>query len=263
LLSLILWINNRIHKNFYFEKLLVILTDELLVNLLSCETEEKWCNTLFSIAQGYGFEQTLYAVIPNKRAPLENAFLRSNYSPGWRTTYDQEKLAYVDPTVGHCLNSTVPLVWASETFQDPNQKDLYEEACGYGIRSGIIYPIHGANGEFGVFSFVSDVLSDQKFRQELIHAMPALALLRDYAFESSRRFLTTDTAEEKVRLTERELEVLKWTMAGKSSWEISKILYCAEATINFHLSNIRRKFEVTTRQQAVIKAIRIGLINPD
>ncbi len=236
---------------------------EQLLSLLNCETEEKWCDTLFSLAQSCGFEQTLYAVVPNKRAPLENAFLRSNYSQSWRSTYDGQKLAYIDPTVGHCLSSTVPLVWSSEAFTAPEQKDLYEEACGYGIRSGIIYPIHGANGEFGVFSFVSDVLTNKKFQEELCHAMPTLALLRDYAFQSSLSFIAASKPQEEVHLTRRELEILKWTMAGKSSWEISKILICAEATVNFHLGNIRRKFEVTTRQQAVIKAIRIGLINPD
>ena len=217
----------------------------------------------FSLAQNCGFEQTLYAVVPNSRAPLETAFLRSNYSPNWRNTYDGQKLAYVDPTVGHCLSNAIPLIWAPKTFTAPEQKHLYEEACGYGIRSGITYPIHGANGEVGILSFVSDVQTDKKFQKELIHAMPALALLRDYAFQSSLDFMAASKPQGEIHLTRRELEVLKWTMAGKSSWEISKILICAEATVNFHLGNVRRKFEVNSRQQAVIKAIRIGLINPD
>jgi LuxR family quorum-sensing transcriptional regulator LasR len=38
---------------------------------------------------------------------------------------------------------------------------------------------------------------------------------------------------------------------------------CAEATVNFHFANARRKFKVSTRQQAIVKAIRLGLIHPD
>ena len=64
-------------------------------------------------------------------------------------------------------------------------------------------------------------------------------------------------------LTRRELEVLKWVMAGKSSWEISRITDCAEATVNFHISNIRQKFNVSTRQQALVKAIALGILNPE
>ncbi|MGX4641270.1 LuxR family transcriptional regulator [Massilia sp. SYSU DXS3249] len=64
-------------------------------------------------------------------------------------------------------------------------------------------------------------------------------------------------------MTKRELEVLQWVMAGKSSWEISMITRCSEATVNFHLANVRQKFNVNTRQQAVVKAISLGLLNPE
>ncbi len=236
---------------------------EALYGLLNCETSDEWSEALFALANQHGFEQTVYGVVPNKQTPLENAFLRSNYSPRWRNKYDAEKLHYVDPTVGHCLGSTLPLIWQPQTFESPRQQELYEEASGYGIRSGITYPVHGANGEFGVISFVSGTLADKKFQQELGHFMPALALLRDYVFESSLRFLKPEPAgESEIHLTHRELESLKWAMVGKSSWEISQIMHCSEATVNFHVANVRRKFKVATRQQAVVKAIRLGLINP-
>lgn len=236
---------------------------DLLLELLNSRVEKDWCDTIFALSRSHGFDQTLIAVVPNKNTPMENAFLRSNYSSRWRNTYDSEKLHYVDPTVGHCLGSTIPLIWSPEIFETTKQKQLYEEACGYGIRSGVTFPIHGANGEFGVISFVSDVLSNTKFQRLLYHLMPELALIRDYAFESSLRFACSSNDREKgLYLTNREQECLKWSIVGKSSWEISKILNCSEAVVNFHMNNIRRKFSVTTRQQAVIKAIRLGLITP-
>lgn len=236
---------------------------EKLLELLNLTTENAWCDALFKIAHEHGFEQTLYGVVPNKNMPLENAFLRSNYSSSWRQTYDNEKLHYVDPTVGHCLQSAVPLIWQPQTFQLPNQQQLYEEACSYGIRSGITFPIHGPRNEFGVISFVSDALSDRRFIRQLDHSMAELSLIRDYLFESSLKFLKApDPIKEEAHLTKRELECLKWATAGKSSWEISMILGCSEATVNFHISNIRFKFNVNTRQQAIVKAISLGLIIP-
>ncbi|WP_256217490.1 helix-turn-helix domain-containing protein [Pseudomonas sp. NBRC 111119] len=62
------------------------------------------------------------------------------------------------------------------------------------------------------------------------------------------------------RLTPREQQVLLWCAYGKSSWEIGQILGCKESTVNFHVSNILRKFDVPTRVGAVIKAIRYGLL---
>ncbi|MCI0911248.1 MULTISPECIES: response regulator transcription factor [Pseudomonas] len=63
-----------------------------------------------------------------------------------------------------------------------------------------------------------------------------------------------------IRLTPREQQVLLWCAYGKSSWEIGQILQCQESTVNFHVGNILRKFDVTTRVAAVIKAIRYGML---
>lgn len=228
-------------------------------NLLDANTEQDWQKMVFSFANDLGFDQTLYAVLKSKDEPIENAFLRSNYSKEWRTTYDNTNLGYVDPTVTHCMKSTIPLLWTPECFSRPDQKNMYEEATSYGLRSGIIFPIHGPNGEFGMMSFVSEQLSNPASRKDLMQFLPTLSIIRDYVFESSKKFITTPE-EVKIVLTPRENEVVKWTVAGKSSWEISMILNCSESTVNFHLSNIRQKFNVNTKQQAIIKALKLGII---
>lgn len=64
-----------------------------------------------------------------------------------------------------------------------------------------------------------------------------------------------------ILLTAREKEVLQWSAAGKSSWEIGVIFNCTEAGVNYHFSNIRRKFGVSSRGSAVVKALELGLID--
>jgi LuxR family quorum-sensing transcriptional regulator LasR len=65
---------------------------------------------------------------------------------------------------------------------------------------------------------------------------------------------------ETVHLTPKELETLKWAMMGKTAWEISRIQGRSEATINFHLGNIRRKFGVSSMCAALVRAIDQKLI---
>ncbi|WP_241668541.1 LuxR family transcriptional regulator [Pseudomonas sp. Sample_22] len=67
--------------------------------------------------------------------------------------------------------------------------------------------------------------------------------------------------QEGITLTSRETEVLQWSAAGKSSWEISQIVNCSEAGVNYHFCNIRRKFGVSSRWTAVVKALEQGLIH--
>ena len=66
--------------------------------------------------------------------------------------------------------------------------------------------------------------------------------------------------QEGITLTKREKEVLQWSAAGKSSWEIGQIFNCTEAGVNYHFCNIRRKFGVSSRWTAVVKALAQGLI---
>ncbi|MEW6024904.1 MAG: LuxR family transcriptional regulator [Pseudomonadota bacterium] len=235
-----------------------------LVQLMEMQDPGAWSQLLFGLARQLGFDQVLYGMVGSRHAQFERAFLRSNYSSAWRERYDAERLAYVDPTVGHCLSSTLPIVWEPETFDGKEGRELYEEACAYGIRTGVTLPVHGPNGEFGVLSFASDAPAGRDFSRSITDVMPTLTLVRDYAFASAIRFMNDGPGHDPVpRLTRRELEVLNWVMAGKSSWEISKITNCSEATVNFHLANVRQKFNVNTRQQAVVKAIALGLISPE
>lgn len=216
---------------------------------------------LFRMGGHFGFERTLIAVVPEPGASLEQAFLRSNYSQEWRTVYDENKLVYVDPTVAHCLMHSIPLIWEPDLFDTKSRRAMYEEACSHGLRSGVTLPFHGSNGEHGILCFVSDIKPDRRFLNDIQRIMPELALLRDFAFEASLHYAREDLDDQQApTVTRRELECLKWGAAGKSSWEIAQILQCSESTVNFHFGNIRRKFDATSRQQAVVKAIKLGMI---
>lgn len=226
-------------------------------------TASSWGETLFGIGRRYGFESVSFGMYASRHARLENAFIQSNYPAAWRERYDGERYAYVDPIVTHCLASTLPIVWQPDMFRSQTQRTLYEEACAHGIRAGLSLPIHGPNGEFGMLSFATNAQPDADFMRAAHASLPDLALVRDYAFATGIRFCPQTGQEAAPRLTPRELEVLNWVMVGKSSWEISKITGCSEATVNFHMGNIRQKFNVNTRQQAVVRAISLGLITPE
>jgi len=61
-------------------------------------------------------------------------------------------------------------------------------------------------------------------------------------------------------LSERETAILAALGAGKSNKQIAKQLWLAEQTVKFHLTNIYRKLDVSTRTEAVNAAYRRGLL---
>jgi DNA-binding NarL/FixJ family response regulator len=62
-------------------------------------------------------------------------------------------------------------------------------------------------------------------------------------------------------LTERELEVIKALAQGKSNKEIARDLDISEKTVRNHASNIYKKLHIFDRTQAVIYAVRHGLVD--
>ena len=61
-------------------------------------------------------------------------------------------------------------------------------------------------------------------------------------------------------LSDRELEVLRQMATGKSNLEISAALSIAEGTVKFHVKNILSKLGVSDRTQAMVVALKRGII---
>jgi DNA-binding NarL/FixJ family response regulator len=84
--------------------------------------------------------------------------------------------------------------------------------------------------------------------------------------EIARKLMTTFESEEKAAalsapLTRREMEVLASLSRGHSNKEIARDLGISEKTVRNHASNIYRKLHIFDRTQAVLYAIRRGLVS--
>lgn len=78
--------------------------------------------------------------------------------------------------------------------------------------------------------------------------------------------LSEDTSDLKmsipiIPLSERELEVLKLIVDGKSNQEIGNKLFVTLATVKTHVRSILNKLSVDDRTQAAVKAMRKGIVN--
>jgi len=66
--------------------------------------------------------------------------------------------------------------------------------------------------------------------------------------------------EEDFGLTEREVEILGHLVNGSSNEEISNLLFISIQTVRNHIRHIYEKLHVHSKSQAVIKAIKQGII---
>jgi len=79
---------------------------------------------------------------------------------------------------------------------------------------------------------------------------------------SGQRVETDEAAGARYRelLSEREMEVLKLLAKGLSNKEIGQALWIGETTVKTHVSHILRKLGQSDRTQAVLAAVRAGLV---
>ena len=216
---------------------------------------ENLCDSLAMDCFIYGSQFPISFVKPT-------TIIVDGYPETWRRRYCEANYLTLDPTVSHCRQSTVPIVWFD--LQNSNQQvsRFFNEASDYGLCSGISVPVHGLGGEWAILSLASSQHNDRA-KPALYDAQVALVLLAPFVHEAVRRLVAQQgTQPIATCLTPREKEVLLWTAEGKTAWDISQILNISERTVVFHLQNTAEKLNVCNRTHAVARAISLGLINP-
>lgn len=78
--------------------------------------------------------------------------------------------------------------------------------------------------------------------------------------ESTQVLYSSEAPDARAQLTEREIEVLKLLVKGKSNTEIAKELIVSVHTAKAHVCSILQKLCVDDRVQAAVKAIKENII---
>jgi len=60
-------------------------------------------------------------------------------------------------------------------------------------------------------------------------------------------------------LTEREIEILRWSAAGKTAADIAMIIRVKERTVHFHVASAVQKMGVPNKTAAVVQAVLNGM----
>lgn len=77
---------------------------------------------------------------------------------------------------------------------------------------------------------------------------------------NNEEWISDNRFVERLGLTRREVEVLRWVTDGKTNTEIGQILGVSPRTVQKHLQHIFEKLGVSTRTAAVVRVLT--LISP-
>ncbi len=202
-----------------------------------------------------------YGGVADVGRPSDNQgsrFLEVTWPREWHMRYREKKYIETDPAVLHLKQSREPFTWDeamnSGLYGNPQQQ-VMDEVAQFGMVHGFVVPIIGLTSGLAVVTVAgTEVTGDRRDHAE-IHLAALYAHARIRTLDSERR-----QTGNVISLSSRERECLEWVAIGKSDWEIGEILAISEKTVNAHIERAKRKLDVPSRVQAVVVAIRMGVI---
>jgi DNA-binding CsgD family transcriptional regulator len=184
-----------------------------------------------------------------------------NTPPEYADVYRDLLGAQRDPVMQHCKRAAIPIVWDQETYVSQGAGDYWECQAQYGYMTGIAMALHLPGGRH-FFMGVDRDKPLSKNAREMTRIVADLQLFAVHAQDAAFRIFpkSIQNSADVPSLTPRELEALRWTMEGKTAWEVGAIMSISERTAVLHLQNSMRKLASINKHQAVLKALRLGLL---
>ena len=207
-----------------------------------------------SFIEKIGFSSVTCASLP-RSGPLDPSHILMTTRPASFLQICFER-RYPDfcPVLRELSHLRRPLAWSDITtgrVLTRKEKEIFRHRAEFGMHEGFFVPVNESNGDLGIVNFAGPAIELTEDKRG------ALILVSSYVYQRLCG-LRHGVAEAKQELTRRETEILGWIAVGKSDWQIGQILGISSKTVNYHIENVKRKFGVATRVQAVVIALQRG-----
>lgn len=244
-----------------------------LVELHSLKTVGEFKAQLQGMADLMGFGRIFYVgakLLPNEHPGpgsfAEIPLILCDYPSDWVRHYQANELARIDPVIADSNATRLPFAWNVRDYlkrevSDP-QRRLLGDSIDVGVDKGLSIPIYGAGGDYGLITFVS-AGSEGDFTSLDPTVLQDCTLVANHFHLTLRSKLGTEfLVQEELKLTGREIEVMKWVAAGKTQDEIADILAVSMHTVKFHIYNAHNKLNVFSTPHAIAKLVYLGVLEP-
>ncbi|HJQ59386.1 MAG TPA: LuxR family transcriptional regulator [Vineibacter sp.] len=223
------------------------------------------CADMASLATFYGkaiapfgyTNSAISAYLPTAHGPEPHLYF-ANTPESWRHDYISRNMSAVDSIVSEARRRIAPFTWSELRADVPLPREevpLRQLVTEWGLKDGFVVPIHGPGGYLGLASLVStrQLPAPSAEDRAWLHLLSFLAHERCRQLEGlNPRYQPAEP------LSVRERDCLRWVGAGKSDWEIGRILEISPSTVKFHVDRARRKLGVHSRAQAVARLMLWG-----
>ena len=227
------------------------------------EHVEDVCAAIMRHIEPQGFEKFSYMLTLPPQGARRPVYI-TNYPPEWTRRYVEKRYISEDLVSRFSATTLRPFLWHNigQHFElTAAQKQVFDEATEFHLRSGGAVPIHGPGAAKASFAVAND-MPQEKFAALFKAQRHELHLVATYAHERMMQIGLNDQPGLTPKLTSREIEVMTWSSRGKTAWEVAEILSLSEDTVRDHIKNACRKLNTSNKTHAIAVALLHGLIMP-
>lgn len=213
---------------------------------------------LKKLTEAWGMKAFMVLHIPSHVAQeLSQYTVITNWPAELLHQYDHEGLLSRSNVLRTLKQSSVPfsvdMEFRTRGHDDATAKKILELFGRFGMNNSLWCPVQDPSGQRGAVSFHGETFNLTP------KCIAEIAFIAAHVF-SRLAYVRSLDARVPETLTDREIDCLNWTAAGKTSAEIADILTLSEHTVNHYLNRATKKLNTVNRTQAVARALRIGII---
>ncbi len=228
--------------------------------VMKCSSRDEFQGEIVAFSKRLGFDTVSATVVIDHLLGDAEFLTVDNLPREYKDSFLNPTNGRRDPVMQHCKRQSIPIIWDQSTYVKSGLGEKWEEQSHFGMSNGIALALHMPEGRHFFLGVERDqaVPSDPT---ELTRVVADLQLFAVHAQDAALRILVPRSVDPTLpSLTPRELEALRWTMAGKTAWEVGKVLGITERTAALHVNNATHKLGCVNKNQAVLKALRVGLL---
>jgi DNA-binding CsgD family transcriptional regulator len=236
------------------------MVQDTLTSMVRGSSREELLSRVVQFTHRLEFETVTLMVVADRPCGASEFASIDNAPAPFNESLEYTQGGECDPVMQHCKKLSLPIVWDQDTYVAADKAREWEHQAQFGYRNGIAVAIHLPDRRH-LFLGVDRRQPMPSNARKVMRMVAELQLFAVCAIDAAMTVLQRRVADVDVpRLTPRELECLRWTMEGKTSWEVGRILGISEQTAVKHTNNATHKLGCVSKVQAVAKAFRLGLI---
>jgi DNA-binding CsgD family transcriptional regulator len=234
------------------------------LDVLESKSEAAFLAQLVSFANHLGYEFAAALVVTDHSETFTEFQTITNAPQEFLDDFHNLEKGKLDPVSQHCKNRSSPIVWNVDTYSAAGVRDLWDYQAAHGYKTGIATAMHYRKGRH----YMIGLSGSKAHNSRSTYNHRALDDFRSFAAYSQAAAFDlclppVTSSDEGSALTSREIDALRWTMDGKITKSVAELMSTTEEVASERLQSAMRKLACGTKYEAVLRAIRLGLVRCD